>query len=35
VRYVPSSDNRGAGASMGDQLEGWCEDQPFRIQTVP
>ncbi len=35
VRYVPSSDNRGAGASMGDQLEGWCEDQAFRIQTVP
>lgn len=35
VRYVPSGDNRGAGASMGSQLEGWCEDQPFRIKTVP
>ncbi len=35
VRYVRSSDNRGAGASMGNQLEGWCEDQPFRIRMVP
>lgn len=35
VRYVPSSDNRGAGSSMGAQLSGWCEDQPFRFTFVP
>jgi Deoxyribonuclease NucA/NucB len=31
VRYIDPSDNRGAGATMGNALEGWCEDQPFRI----
>jgi hypothetical protein len=31
VRYIDPSDNRGAGASMGNQLEGWCEGQPFRV----
>jgi hypothetical protein len=31
VRYIDPSDNRGAGASMGNQLERWCEGQPFRI----
>ena len=35
VRYVPSSDNRGAGSSMGAQLSGWCEGQPFRFSFVP
>lgn len=35
VRYVPLSDNRGAGSSMGAQLSGWCEDQPFRFTFVP
>jgi hypothetical protein len=31
VRYIDPSDNRGAGASMGNQLEDWCNGQPFRI----
>jgi hypothetical protein len=35
VRYIDPSDNRGAGASMGNQLEGWCENQPFRIDITP
>jgi hypothetical protein len=35
VRYIDPSDNRGAGASMGNQLQGWCEGQPFRIDIVP
>ena len=35
VRYIDPSDNRGAGASMGNQLEGWCEGQPFRIDIAP
>jgi hypothetical protein len=34
VRYIDPSDNRGSGASVGNQLEGWCEDQPFRIRFV-
>ena len=32
VRYIDPSDNRGAGASMGNQLEAWCNTQPFRIR---
>jgi hypothetical protein len=35
VRYIDPSDNRGAGASMGNQLEGWCEGQAFRIDITP
>jgi hypothetical protein len=35
VRYIDPSDNRGAGATMGNALEGWCEDQPFRIDITP
>jgi hypothetical protein len=35
VRYINPSDNRGAGATMGNALEGWCEDQPFRIDITP
>ena len=35
VRYIDPSDNRGAGSSMGNQLEDWCEEQPFRITFVP
>jgi hypothetical protein len=35
VRYIDPSDNRGAGATMGNALEGWCEDQPFRIDIAP
>jgi hypothetical protein len=35
VRYIDPSDNRGAGASMGNQLEDWCNGQPFRIDIVP
>ena len=31
VRYIDPSDNRGAG----NGLEGWCQDQPFRIDIVP
>jgi hypothetical protein len=34
VRYIDPSDNRGAGSVMGNALEGWCEDQPFRIRIV-
>jgi hypothetical protein len=32
VRYIDPSDNRGAGSSMGNQLEAWCNTQPFRIR---
>jgi hypothetical protein len=35
VRYIDPADNRGAGSSMGNQLEDWCEEQPFRIRFVP
>jgi hypothetical protein len=35
VRYIDPSDNRGAGSTMGNQLEEWCEEQPFRIDFVP
>jgi len=34
VRYVTPSDNRGAGATMGNALEDYCEDQPFRFRIV-
>ncbi|WP_272472901.1 hypothetical protein [Baekduia alba] len=34
-RSVPSSDDRGAGSSMGAQLSGWCERQPFRLSFIP
>ena len=34
VRYIDPSDNRGAGATMGNALEDWCNDQPFRIDIV-
>ena len=32
VRYIDPSDNRGAGATMGNALEDYCEDQPFRFR---
>jgi len=32
VRYIDPSDNRGAGATMGNALEDWCNTQPFRIR---
>ena len=35
VRYIDPSDNRGAGSTMGNALEGWCEDQPFRLDITP
>jgi hypothetical protein len=35
VRYIDPSDNRGAGATMGNALESWCEGQPFSIDIVP
>jgi hypothetical protein len=31
VRYIDPSDNRGAGATVGNALEDWCNGQPFRI----
>lgn len=31
VRYIDPSDNRGAGSTMGNALEDWCNGQPFRI----
>ena len=34
VRYIDPSDNRGAGATMGNALEDWCNDQPFRIGII-
>jgi hypothetical protein len=35
VRYIDPSDNRGAGATMGNALEDWCNGQPFRLDIVP
>jgi hypothetical protein len=32
IRYVTPADNRGAGATMGNALEAYCEDQPFRFR---
>lgn len=32
IAYVPSSDNRGAGSSVGNQLDGWCSGQAFRVR---
>jgi hypothetical protein len=32
VRYISPSDNRGAGSVMGNALEPYCEDQPFRFR---
>jgi hypothetical protein len=34
VRYVPSADNRGAGAAMGEQLEPYCDGQAFRLKVT-
>jgi hypothetical protein len=34
VRYVPSADNRGAGAAMGEQLEPYCDRQAFRLKVT-
>lgn len=34
VRYVPSSDNRGAGSSLGNQLRRYCNGQAFRIRVT-
>jgi hypothetical protein len=35
IRYIDPSDNRGAGSVMGNALEDYCEDQPFRIRFIP
>jgi hypothetical protein len=35
VRYIDPAANRGAGSVMGNALEEWCEEQPFRIRFVP
>ena len=32
VRYVRSSDNRGAGASLGSQMRPYCNGQRFRVR---
>ena len=34
VRYVESGENRAAGASMGNQLERWCDGQRFAYRGV-
>jgi hypothetical protein len=35
VAYVRASQNRAAGAVMGDQLSGWCNGQVFRFERKP
>jgi hypothetical protein len=35
IAYIPFSDNRGSGSSMGGQLSGYCTGQSFRIQLDP
>jgi hypothetical protein len=34
VRYVPSADNRGAGAVMGERLGRYCDGQRFRMHVT-
>lgn len=34
VRYVPSSDNRGAGTVMGERLSPYCDGQRFRLRVT-
>jgi Deoxyribonuclease NucA/NucB len=34
VRYVPSSDNRGAGTVMGERLSSYCDGQSFRLRVT-
>lgn len=35
IAYIPFSDNRGSGSSMGGQLSDYCSGQAFRIQLDP
>jgi len=35
IAFIPFSDNRGSGSSMGNQLSDWCQGQPFRINLTP
>lgn len=35
IAYIPFSDNRGSGSSMGGQLSSYCNGQSFRIQLDP
>lgn len=35
IRYVPSSENRSQGSSMGNQLRSWCNGQRYRLVRVP
>lgn len=35
VAYVPSADNRGAGAVIGQQLRPYCNGQAFRVKIAP
>lgn len=35
IAFIPFSDNRGSGSSMGNQLSDWCQGQAFTINLVP
>jgi hypothetical protein len=35
VRWVPSGENRSAGASMGNQMSRWCDGVRVRFRFVP
>ncbi len=35
IAYVPYSDNRGSGSSVGGQLRPYCDGQAFRIKLTP
>lgn len=35
IAYIPYSDNRGSGSSMGNQLSDYCQGQAFQINLVP
>lgn len=32
IALIDSSDNRGAGSSVGSQLRGWCDGQKFKLK---
>lgn len=34
IALINSSDNRGAGSTLGSQLRAWCDGQKFRIKTI-
>jgi hypothetical protein len=35
IAFIPLSDNRGSGSSMGNALSDYCQGQAFRINLVP